>query len=74
MILIRELGDGREPLVASGTRIAGNLRTQTLSLPDYFVRRLLTTLDGDTRPIFVAGVQESSLKQLHVFASIRPPS
>jgi hypothetical protein len=27
VILIRELGDTREPLVASGTRIAGNLRT-----------------------------------------------
>lgn len=73
VILIRELGDVREPLVASGIRIAGNLRTQALPLPDYFVRRLLTTLDGDTRPPFVAAVQESRLKQLRVLASIRPP-
>jgi hypothetical protein len=43
------------------------------ALPDYFVRRLLTTLDGDTRPRFVAAVQESRLKQLRVLASIRPP-
>jgi|SRR6266478_1545532 hypothetical protein len=74
VILIRELGDVREPLVASGIRIAKNLGTQILPLPDYFVRRLLTTLDGDTRPTFVAGVQESSLKQLRVLASLRPPS
>jgi hypothetical protein len=73
VILIRELGDVREPLVASGIRIAGNLRTQSLTLPDYFVRRLLTTLDGDTRPRFVDAVQESRLKQLRVLASVRPP-
>jgi hypothetical protein len=72
VILIHELGDRREPVVASGTRIAGNLHTQELTLPDYFVRRILTTLDGDTRPGFVAGVEESSLKQLRVLARVEP--
>lgn len=72
VILIREFDDRREPLVASGTRIAENLHTQALPLADYFVRRILTTFDGDTRPAFVAGVQESSLKQLRVFARVQP--
>jgi hypothetical protein len=72
VILIRELDDRREPLVASGTRIAKSSHTQAMSLPDYFVRRILTTLDGDTRAAFVAGVQESSLQQLRVFARVQP--
>ncbi len=38
-------------------------------LGDYFVRRVLTTLDGDTRPSFVAGVQESDLTGLKVVAA-----
>lgn len=59
------------PTVVSANKIlVGSPYTQT-ELDDYFVRRVLTTLDGDTRPIFVAGVQESSLAQLQVFARIR---
>ena len=57
-------------MVASGVRIAEGLPTQILSLPDYFIRRILTTFDGDTRPEFVNGVQESSLEQLHVMARL----
>jgi hypothetical protein len=72
VLLVRELDGHREPGVASGALIAQNMQTQVLSLPDYFVRRILTTLDGDTRPAFVAGVQESSLKQLRVFARVQP--
>src|SRR5713101_2367958 len=71
VILIREIDDRREPEVASGVRIAEELHTVPVSLADYFVRRILTTLDGDTRPIFVTGVQESSLKQLRVLAQVR---
>jgi hypothetical protein len=56
VLLIREIDGRREPEVASGVRIAEELHTEPLSLPDYFVRRILTTLDGDTRPIFVSGV------------------
>jgi hypothetical protein len=71
VLLIREIDGRREPEVASGVRIVEQLHTEPLSLPDYFVRRILTTLDGDTRPAFVAGVQESSLSQLRVFAQVR---
>ncbi len=69
VMLIHEIGNRREPVMASGTMIARNQDTQELSLPDYFVRRILTTLDGDTRPGFVEGVEESSLKQLRVVAT-----
>jgi hypothetical protein len=72
VILIRELDGRREPMVASGTRISENVHTQPLSPPDYFVRRILTTLDGDTCPEFVSGAQQSSLKQLKVSARLTP--
>jgi hypothetical protein len=72
VLLVRELDGRREPQVASGVRIAEELPTTPLSLPEYFVRRVLTTLDGDTRPEFVAGVQDSSLTRLHVLAQVRP--
>jgi hypothetical protein len=70
VILIRELDGRREPVVASGRLISENRPTQPLALPDYFVRRILTTLDGDTRETFVDGVQEGGLKQLRVFARV----
>lgn len=72
VLLIREIDGRREPEVASGIRIAKELPTRPMSLADYVVRRILTTLDGDTRPEFVDAVQESSLTRLHVFAQIRP--
>lgn len=72
VLLIREIDGRREPEVASGVRIAGELPTRPMALPDYVVRRILTTLDGDTRPIFVDAVQDSSLARLHVFAHVRP--
>jgi len=56
VLLVREVDGHREPAIASGTLIAQDLHTEELALPDYFVRRILTTLDGDTRPEFVAGV------------------
>ncbi len=71
MVLYRDFDGQREPEVVSGVRIVEGLPSKPMSLPDYFVRRVLTTLDGDTRPDFVAGVQESSLKQLQVIARVR---
>jgi hypothetical protein len=68
VVLLREIDGHREPEVASGVRIAQESPIVPMSLPDYFVRRILTTLDGDTRPDFVSGVQESSLNQLRVLA------
>lgn len=41
-------------------------------LGDYFVRRVLTTADGDTRKKFVEGVQESGLTTLNVKARRAP--
>jgi hypothetical protein len=69
-MLIRELDGRYEPEIASGLRIASGLDTKPLGLGDYLVRRVLTTLDGDTRPQFVAAVQESSLSQLRVLARL----
>ena len=71
VVLYRDFDGQREPEVVSGVRIVEGLPSKPMSLPDYFVRRVLTTLDGDTRPDFVAGVQESSLKQLQVIARVR---
>jgi len=71
VILIREIDGRRGPEVASGVRIVEGLPTAPISLEDYFVRRILTTLDGDARPDFVDAVQESSLKQLRVLAQLR---
>jgi len=72
VLLIREIDGRRKPEVASGVRISEELATRPMGLPDYFVRRVLTTLDGDTRPKFVEAVQESSLARLHVLANVRP--
>jgi hypothetical protein len=71
VVLLREIDGHREPEVASGVHIAQESPTVPMPLPDYFVRRILTTLDGDTRPDFVSGVQESSLSQLRVLARTR---
>ncbi len=70
VLLIREIDGRREPEVASGVRISEELATRPMGLPDYFVRRVLTTLDGDTRPEFVEAVQESSLARLRVLANV----
>ena len=71
VLLVREMGGRREPEVASGVRIVEGKRRNLLLWMIYFVRRVLTTLDGDTRPELVLGVQESSLQQLHVLATLR---
>jgi hypothetical protein len=60
----------REPYVASGTYISRGVSTESIPLAEYFVRRVLPTLDGDTRPPFVASVQDSQLAQLRVEARI----
>ncbi|HYR08034.1 MAG TPA: hypothetical protein VEQ60_09705 [Longimicrobium sp.] len=62
-----ENGDGR-PYVLSGILMAEGRPTQALRLEDYFTRRVLPTLDGDTRDGFVDAVQESSLTRVHVRA------
>jgi len=71
VLFIPELDGTREPMMASGVQISRGLPNRGIPLPDYFVRRVLTTLDGDTRPGFVNAVQHSSLEQLLVVAALR---
>jgi len=62
-----------EPRILSGTRLLAGKSSRGLALPEYVVARITTTLDGDTRPSFVDGVQESTLAQLRVHAEMREP-
>lgn len=71
VVLYRDFDGERQPEVVSGVRIVEGLPVTPVPLADYFVRRVLTTLDGDTSPSFVAAVQESSLKRLNVIARVR---
>ena len=70
VMLIYELDGRREPRMASGNGILIGRYSKGLSLPDYFVARVLTTLDGDTRSHFVGAVQDGSLRQLQVEARL----
>ena len=70
VVLYRDFDGQREPQVASEVRIVEGLPSKPVSLIT-LSGRILTTLDGDTRPNFVAGVQESSLKQPQVIARVR---
>jgi hypothetical protein len=70
VLLFREFDGRRVPEVVSGVRLVEHLPFKPISLPSYFVTRVLTTFDGDTRPKFVDAVQESSLQKLRVLARI----
>lgn len=52
--------------ILSGNKILSNESCKTFDLEDYFVRRILTTLDGDTHKDFVEAVQEHSLCKLRI--------
>lgn len=58
----------RRPRMLSGNKVLGGDYTGGFDLPDYFVRRVLTTFDGVTDPVIVAGVQDSDLRQLRLSA------
>lgn len=58
------------PTVVSGNRVLSGFSYIQMDLADYFVRRVLPTLDGDTRSGFVQSVQESSLTQLFVVTNL----
>ncbi len=61
--------DGRPtPGVYSGNEYHSAGSPRRYELGDYFVNRVLTTLDGDTRPLFVEAVKDSTLTQLRVIA------
>lgn len=65
---IIEIGTLREPRMLSGTNVLNDHDYVSEDLADYIIRRVLTTLDGNTKPGFVDAVQDSSLAQLRVTA------
>lgn len=67
---ITEENGTRQLRVISGNYLIANREYTSLNLGDYFVRRVLTTLDGDTREFFVDEVQDSSLVQLRIRAGL----
>lgn len=70
VMLIPESDGERRPAMISGVRLVGGFGSKPVGLSDYFVRRVLPTLDGDTRPGFVEAVQESRLTQVRVLARL----
>jgi hypothetical protein len=53
----------------SGNRVLSGDHGGGLDLPEYFVRRVLTTFDGVTDKSFVEAVQDSDLRHLSLIAS-----
>jgi hypothetical protein len=58
----------RDPKVMSGIRLLQDQVRRSVPLPSYITSRVLTTLDGDTRPAFVNLVQDSRAQRIHVVA------
>jgi len=50
----------RRPKIIRGQKILANESYRSYELSDYFVNRILTTFDGDTRRNFVNAVQEAN--------------
>jgi len=67
---IPEYNGRRFPAMVSGNRILDGADYFPMQLADYFVARVITTLDGCTNPNVVAAVKDSSLRQLRVYARI----
>ena len=67
---ILEHGNVRMPRMVSGSRVLRGERYRAYELPRYFVARVLSTRDGDTRGTFVDAVQDSKLTRLHVLAEL----
>lgn len=67
---IVEHGGNAVPRVVSGNKYLSGGSYLQMSLADYFVARVLTTLDGDTRPRIVEAFQDSRLSQLRVEAAV----
>jgi hypothetical protein len=73
-VMVVPIVDGiRQPRMLSGRRILAGKSPRGFALPEYVVARITTTLDGDTRPKFVNGVQESTFGQLRIHAETRGP-
>ena len=61
----------RSPQMVSGNKVLEDLPYRPMDLEDYFVARILTTLDGCTDPNIVASVQDSSLSRVQVSAKLK---
>ncbi len=68
IIFVRSHDGLRLPKVVSGSRVLEGRSPREYDLAQYFVARIMTTLDGDTRPRFVDAVQHSSMLQLRLLA------
>jgi len=68
---IPETNDRRFPRMVSGNNILNDAPYQPMSLENYFVARVTTTLDGCTDRRAVVLAENSSLTKLHVQARIR---
>jgi len=60
----------RTPRMISGNQIHDDNAYRPMSLANYIVARVLTTLDGDTRPDFVASVEDSTLAKVVTIAKL----
>ena len=61
----------RLPQMVSGNNVLNDLPYRPMDLEDYFVTRVITTLDGCTDPIVVEAVQDSTLSQIRVSAKLK---
>jgi hypothetical protein len=68
---IPEFGGRRYPQMVSGNNFLDDQPYNPMDLPDYFVARVTTTLDGCTDPEVVSIVQDSSLTQLHIDVKLK---
>lgn len=71
---VMEISSGenkRRVKIISGNKILNNENYYPFDLSEYFTRRVLTTLDGDTGKKFIMGVKESNLSKLKVIADIK---
>lgn len=68
---IPEINEIRYPAIISGNRILANGPYKSIPLPEYFVTRITTTLDGCTNREIVDSVEDSSLSKLSIKANIK---
>ena len=67
---IADAPSGRCPRIVSGNRILENDGWMSYTLGGYITGRVMTTLDGDTRPEFVDSILDSKLTNLNLLAEL----
>lgn len=61
-----------KPIIYSGSKIHGGIQPSGFNIEDYFVRRIFTCIDGDTRNDIVDLVSDSDLSKLKIYAKRYP--